>query len=145
MPLDVRRRLPWPPVRVLFLSLVVLAVGAASTAAGESARSRLTVDVVGYALADHYASSVVVDAAESTVYVANNGTNDVTLLDRRTCSAATTRGCRAVPPRQDVGVDPTALALNARTHTVYVANYGDTGAGTVSVLDTRRCSITHRR
>jgi DNA-binding beta-propeller fold protein YncE len=80
------------------------------------------------------------DPAVDTTYVAN-GANTVAMLDTRTCNARRSMGCSATSPTVAVGTGPAAVAVDPVTHTVYVANAGEPdGAGTVTVLDDRRCN-----
>jgi DNA-binding beta-propeller fold protein YncE len=66
--------------------------------------------------------------AANTVYTVNTGDNELSVVNGRTCSMATTSGCHGLFPSYptlDVGREPSALAVNQRTHTVYVANYSN--------------------
>ena len=65
------------------------------------------------------------------------------MLDTRTCNARRSMGCSATSPTVAVGTNPAAVAVDPATHTVYVANAGKPdSAGTVTVLDDRRCNST---
>jgi DNA-binding beta-propeller fold protein YncE len=83
---------------------------------------------------------LVVDPAHHTLYVSNfleHGT--VTMIDTTACRAGRTRGCDSRHPTFPVGAFPDGLALNGRTHTLYVAD----STGTVTVVDTARCNARH--
>jgi DNA-binding beta-propeller fold protein YncE len=80
------------------------------------------------------------DPLSHTLYVANIVDNTVSLIDVSHCTAQQTAGCSQVAPTVSVGNAPVALALDARSHSVYVANAGD---NTVSVIDTSTCSAKH--
>ena len=84
---------------------------------------------------------IVIDPESRTVYVANGGADfeghSLTLIDAATCNGQTDRGCGQDAPTVEVGQGPGNLALNAKTHTVYVANLI---SNAVSVLDTRTCN-----
>jgi DNA-binding beta-propeller fold protein YncE len=82
-----------------------------------------------------------VDVATNTLYVAtHDGDNHpVAVIPGRACDERTP-GCRAIA-HTAVGVFPIGLASDARTHTLYAANwaFGDE-PGSVSIVDTRTCS-----
>ena len=65
------------------------------------------------------------------------------MINTSKCSALHTSGCTEVPQTATVGPSPSAVAVDAPTHTVYVANYG-AGSGTVSVFDDRSCNATEQ-
>jgi YVTN family beta-propeller protein len=81
------------------------------------------------------------DPAVATVYIAT-GTNKVAMINSRTCNAARHDGCTAAPPTVTVGTGPSGIAVNPRTHTVYVSNLGSGKTGTITVLDERTCNAT---
>jgi serine/threonine protein kinase, bacterial len=68
------------------------------------------------------ASGVAADQRTNTVFVANSGSNTVSVIFGRT---------NTVPATVSVGDTPTGVAANPKTSTVYVTNKTD---GTVSVL-----------
>jgi YVTN family beta-propeller protein len=117
-----------------------------STATERIAASGAGVSVIGVG---HYPSDVAVDPATGTVYTTNNGDNDISVVDGSTCNVRIKTGCRrGLPgyPTQDVGRVPTALAVDQRTETVYVANYTQATRGTsVSVVSAVRCNARHAR
>jgi DNA-binding beta-propeller fold protein YncE len=88
---------------------------------------------------------VAVDQATDTLYATNifgsNGPGDtVSVINGATCNAAVTTGCANTPPTITVGSVPEGVALNQRTHTIYVANNNDQ---TVSVIDDATCNATN--
>ena len=88
------------------------------------------------------AGGFAVDAAAHTTYV-TTGSNAVSMIDTRTCNADQPSGCADTPPTVNVGDNPQAIAIDRRTHTVYVANAGSGTTGTVSVIDARTCNATN--
>jgi DNA-binding beta-propeller fold protein YncE len=84
------------------------------------------------------AGTPAADPANGTVYVP--GPTGVTMVDSRRCNAWRSAGCAAAPPTILTGTHPTAIAVDAPSHTVYV---GDAG-GTIAVLDDRTCNATRR-
>jgi YVTN family beta-propeller protein len=80
---------------------------------------------------------VAIDDATGTVYVANSGSNTVSVINARTCNAVRHSGCGQTHPTVTVGRDPFALAVDQATGTVYVAN---SGGNTVSVINARTCN-----
>jgi DNA-binding beta-propeller fold protein YncE len=83
--------------------------------------------------------ALTADPAAATLYVAT-GTSTVSMINTRTCNAYRQRGCTSAPPTVTVGAFPAGIAVNPRTHTVYVANGGSGKTGTVTVLDDRTCN-----
>ena len=109
---------------------VLLASGAASTAAsaapeGPASTTGLTTVSVG-----SNPDGVAVDATTDTVYVANNGGDSVSVIDGATDAVTAT-----IP----VGAAPRGIAVDQQTDTVYVANSGDQ---TVSVIDGATDKVT---
>ena len=89
--------------------------------------------------------ALAADPSAHTLYDAT-GTNSVSMINTRTCNAHQLAGCRQAPPQVTVGTNPSAIAVDRRTHTVYVANFGShttPGPGTVSVIDGHACNATH--
>ena len=84
---------------------------------------------------------VAYDNTTHTAYVAS-AANTVAMIDTQACNAHHPAGCTTTPRSVTVGEVPVAIAIDHRTHTVYVANYGSGRSGTVSVLDSRTCDAT---
>jgi DNA-binding beta-propeller fold protein YncE len=102
---------------------------------------------------------LAVSIATNTVYGPNGGSEASGFIDGRTvsvingatCDAANTSGCGQLAATATVGLNPTGIAVNDRTHTVYAAinAHGDS-PGTVSIINTATCNGTvtagcHRR
>jgi DNA-binding beta-propeller fold protein YncE len=64
------------------------------------------------------------------------------MINSRTCNAYLQQGCTSSPPTVTVGGFPAGIALDSRTHTVYVANAVSGTTGSVSVFDDRTCNAT---
>ncbi len=84
-------------------------------------------------------SGVAVDEQKSTVYVTNNNTNTVSMINGATCDSADQRGCSQTPGTVTVGNYPYPIAVDQSTGTVYVGNDGD---GSLSLIDGRTCNAT---
>lgn len=82
----------------------------------------------------------VVDPATHTVYVANGNDNTVSVINDSACNAQTVVGCDQTPPTVAAGQGPLGMALDQATHTLYVS---DSGASTVTMIDTDACSALH--
>jgi YVTN family beta-propeller protein len=80
---------------------------------------------------------IAVDERTNTIYVTGETSNDVSVIDGKTCNARVRSGCRHRPVRIAAGLGARGIAVNEVTHTVYVAN---TAANTVSVIDGARCN-----
>ena len=83
------------------------------------------------------------DPAVHTTYV-TSGTNTVSMIDTSGCNASHPSGCATTPATAMVGDNPSAVAVDGQTHTVYVANAGKGSSGSVSVIDAATCNATDR-
>jgi DNA-binding beta-propeller fold protein YncE len=125
------------------------------TAAHAAASGPLGVDfgfgsaLIGAAPTQPGPSLLAVDPATHTVYVVNGdnadgpnqGGDTVSVIDTRHCSAADVSRCRGPWPTVTVGYDPTSVAVDRATDTVYVTNGGDfSDPGTVSVFNGATCN-----
>ena len=84
------------------------------------------------------------DTAVNTVYVPTSA-SAVAMINTVTCNGHAPTGCADKPPQVTVGANPSAVAIDALTDTVYVANFGSAtkaGPGTVSVIDAGTCNAT---
>ena len=102
-------------------------------------------------------STLAVDTARHTIYVANgfntNGPqlpvpgNTVSVIDDRHCQAKDVSRCRGPWPTITVGNLPSTIAIDEKTDTVYVTNQGDNtvsvfNGATCNALDTSGCGQT---
>ena len=84
---------------------------------------------------------LAVDARTHTIYVANVGSNTISVIDGRRCNAQ--RRPAAAAPRSTSRSGPAfTLALNEATHSLYVTTLG---APTVSIFDLRDCKAAELR
>ncbi len=93
------------------------------------------------AVAVAQAFGIAVDATVHTAYV-TSGADAVAMIDTRKCNARRLAGCATPPSMVSVGANPVAVALDQRTHTVFVADSG-TGPGSgggVSVINADSCN-----
>jgi len=87
------------------------------------------------------AFGLAVDATVHTAYVTTVA-SAVAMIDTRECNAHRLAGCATPPSTTAVGPNPVAVAVDQRTHTVFVADQG-TGPGTggaVSVINADSCN-----
>ena len=90
-----------------------------------------------------FAEPPTTDDAVHTAYVPNDGNNAaVSMIDTASCNAYRLAGCAQTPPQFTAGQYPDSVAVDTVTHTVYVANQGADGTGTVSVVGDRSCNAT---
>jgi DNA-binding beta-propeller fold protein YncE len=85
------------------------------------------------------AFGLAVDAAVHTAYV-TSGVDAVAMIDTRACNAHRLSGCATPPSTAAVGAYPGGVAVNQRTRTVYIANFGAGSSGSVSVINASSCN-----
>ncbi len=103
--------------------------------------------LVGSAPVGKGPSAVAVDAATHTIYVGNGNNADgpnaggdtVSVIDDRQCNAQDVARCKGPWPAITVGDLPAGVAVDQKTDTVYVTDFGD---GTVSVFNGATCNAT---
>jgi DNA-binding beta-propeller fold protein YncE len=93
------------------------------------------------AIALPVSGGLAADPTVGTLYVPTD-TNTVAMINTRACNARRLTGCTRGPARALVDTGPAGVAVNPKTHTVYVANSGASTTGTVTVLDDRTCNAT---
>jgi DNA-binding beta-propeller fold protein YncE len=114
---------------------------------GRPARSGFGSALVGSAPVGKGPSALAVDAATHTIYVANGsnangpnaGGNTVSVIDDRYCNAQDVSRCKGPWPTITVGDLPGGVAVDPKTDTVYVTDFG---ASTVSVFNGATCNAT---
>jgi len=79
------------------------------------------------------------DEAVHTAYV-TAGTDTVAMINTQRCNAYRLAGCAQSPPQFTAGQYGAGVAVDRRTHTVYIANAGAGSTGTVSVINDRTCN-----
>lgn len=128
-----RRQLTLAPTLVSAIAVIVLATAAPASATG----GPNSIDV------GLPATAVVIDHAAHTAYVAvsDGVTNQVAIVDTSHCTSAASSHCTgdvaAVKLPGNPG--PAALAFDAKSHTVYVA---DANTGDVSMINAATCNAT---
>jgi YVTN family beta-propeller protein len=68
---------------------------------------------------------LAIDEASDTVYVTSIIDSDTNVFDGSTCNSVASRGCGQTPVEVPTGGWSAGVALNSRTHTVYVADNVD--------------------
>jgi YVTN family beta-propeller protein len=92
------------------------------------------------------------DRATHTLYVSNNYSNTVSLINTATCNAIRTAGCGVRIRAARVGKGPNLAAVDQARHTLYVPNNGPGGSDgntgqdgtTVSLINTATCNATRQ-
>ncbi len=92
-------------------------------------------------------SVLAVSQATDTVYGPNAGMgfdgDTVSVINGATCNGTHHSGCGHLAATAKAGMGPFGVAVNDRTHTVYVANNANGDSpGTVSVINTATCNAT---
>jgi DNA-binding beta-propeller fold protein YncE len=80
---------------------------------------------------------IALDTRTDTIYVTGENSDDVSVVDGKTCNARVRSGCRQKPFHVLAGAGARGVAVDEQTGTVYVAN---TNANTVSVIDGTTCN-----
>jgi YVTN family beta-propeller protein len=131
MKISHRRWLPaviLQPVAVATIVLVAIGVPGTVSAADRSAADQAGQTSISVG---SNPDGIAVDATTDTIYVANNGSDSVSVID----------GAKAkVTGTITVGATPRGIAVDEKTDTIYVANSGDQ---TVSVIDGSTGKVTH--
>jgi YVTN family beta-propeller protein len=86
---------------------------------------------------------IELDPATGTAYVADIGTNTISVIDTRICNSADLRGCGRTAASIRVPGGPLNLAVDEATDTVYAADFGTNFSGTtdtVSVINGATCN-----
>jgi DNA-binding beta-propeller fold protein YncE len=90
-----------------------------------------------------FPGSLATDDAVHTAYV-TAGTDTVAMINTQGCNAYRLAGCAQTPPQFTVGQYGTgtgaSVAVDRRTHTVYIVSGGSGPTGTVSVINDRTCN-----
>jgi DNA-binding beta-propeller fold protein YncE len=88
-------------------------------------------------------STIAVDQATDTVYVAVSGDNTVAVFNGATCNAQDTSGCGQAPVHVQVGPGPFGIFADNANHTVYVGNPGlNFDQDTMSMINTLTCNAS---
>jgi DNA-binding beta-propeller fold protein YncE len=100
----------------------------------------------------HQAPTIAVNPATDTIYtiippIYPSEPSTVSVFDGATCNATNSTGCGQAPHTVTVGFGASALAVNARTDTIYVANSDQQdnalAGNTLSVIDGTTCNATN--
>ena len=91
--------------------------------------------VLGAAPVDGVAGHITVAPASGAIYISSTDSGMVTVINRDTCSALSTVGCRGQVRAASGGPSPFGAAADPASGTVYVTNAG----GVVSMIRTAAC------
>ena len=81
-------------------------------------------------------NNIAVDTRTDTIYVTDENSAAVSVLNGAKCRAGMTRGCRSAVTQQAVGSIPIGVSVNQRTRTVYVTQVFQPGS--MSIFRARR-------
>jgi DNA-binding beta-propeller fold protein YncE len=80
----------------------------------------------------------------NTIYAPSTAGNTVAVINGATCNGTDHSGCRHLAATAQAGIFPYAVAVNDRTHTVYVTNFANGDLpGTISIINGATCNGTH--
>jgi YVTN family beta-propeller protein len=82
----------------------------------------------------------VFDSTSRTVYVSNEESASLSVINAATCNGLTPSGCPSLAPALATGVNSIPFTINPRTHTIYCPSM-DTNS--VWVLDASQCNGQH--
>ena len=82
--------------------------------------------------------SIAVDVSRHSVYALLQKDDAAVVIDADVCNGSHPSACATLdPPQIHTGANPQSIAVDQRTHTLYVANQAD---NTLSVIDASRCN-----
>ena len=81
--------------------------------------------------------AIAVDPGTRTLYATNRDDRTLVMIDTTRCRSGAPGGCRPVGPALATGAGPAAIAVDVRTHAVFVSNTDDQ---TVMRFDGSRCN-----
>jgi DNA-binding beta-propeller fold protein YncE len=113
------------------LGVIDTSVCNASTSVGCGSAAQVQVGVSGFA--------AVFDPLTKTVYVENQVSTSVSVVNGATCNATNHSGCNQKPPILATGIDPAPFGYNPVTQTLYVSAQDTNFAW---VLDGSKCNAT---
>lgn len=133
----------WPPRGSFESSRMFGVFGSLRVTAAGAFGGAFTIGTLPRALVGNGGGPTAFDPATGTVYVANMG-DTLSVLDARTCNGRDQAGCEPPPTSVATGDTPQAIAIDGKTHTIYVANaFADqngTPDDTVSVINAATCN-----
>jgi DNA-binding beta-propeller fold protein YncE len=93
-------------------------------------------------------ATLAVSTATDTIYATNTGMSfnghTMSVINSATCNGTRHSGCSHLAATVTVGPGPFGIAVNDRTHTVYVVNNANGDSpGTVSVINSATCNGTN--
>jgi YVTN family beta-propeller protein len=104
---------------------------------------------VGDSGGGHSSLNIAVNQATNTIYATNTVVppsgpqigDQVYVMNGATCNAINTSGCGQTPATIKAGLNPSGIAVDETTDTIYTPNLADgEGAGTVSVINGATCN-----
>jgi len=84
-----------------------------------------------------FPEQMAIDPVTNTIYVENNLSNSMSIINGLHCNASDVSACNQAWPSVAVGGRPQGLGFDPTRRTIYVANTND---GTVSVISTVHCA-----
>ena len=86
-------------------------------------------------------TGLVIDPTTRTLYVVNQESASISVINTATCNATNQSGCTPTPlPALAIGVDAAAVDVDLRTHTLYAPSQD---INNVWVLNAATCNATH--
>src|SRR4051812_25690349 len=82
--------------------------------------------------------NMALDPVTRTLYVNDENSGMLTLIDASRCNARRQAGCDVTPATVDIGTIPIGTGIDQRTRTLYIA---DLDEKTLMLFDTTRCNV----
>jgi DNA-binding beta-propeller fold protein YncE len=88
--------------------------------------------------------AIALDPATHTLYVADSGSDKLSVINTASCDAEVRSGCRQKPATLTVGPGQAGVTVDPATDTIYVTTSTKSGTGAVAVINGASCNASVR-